>query len=54
MSFDIFFSDIIQRVADVMLIFGFMHIADATAVRNNAQLTFAYMSVIKSILYKLM
>uniref|UniRef100_A0A8C4FF54 Multidrug and toxin extrusion protein n=1 Tax=Dicentrarchus labrax TaxID=13489 RepID=A0A8C4FF54_DICLA len=27
----IFFRDIIQRVADVMLIFGFMHVGDATA-----------------------
>lgn len=30
-----FFRDIIQRVADVMIIFCFMHLADAVAVRNN-------------------
>lgn len=29
-----FFRDIIQRVADVMLIFSFMHVSDATAVRT--------------------
>lgn len=32
-SISMFFRDILQRVADVMFIFGFMHLADAIAVR---------------------
>lgn len=28
------FRDILQRVSDVMYIFGVMHVADAVAVRN--------------------
>lgn len=37
--FCFFFRDIIHRFADVMLLFGFMHVGDATAVRNNIQST---------------
>lgn len=29
-----FLRDILQRVSDVMFIFGFMHVVDAVAVRN--------------------
>lgn len=42
-SFCILLRDIIKRFADVMLLFGFMHVGDATAVRNNAQLTYSSM-----------